>query len=191
MINLGIFKAGDSVFYAANFHNDLGTIEDPTGPEAQQRTPAGVWSALTAPVKQNAKTGHFGNTIDTTGYAVGQYIIRMAGTVATAKTVAAEFCFTVESRKAVDLPTLAEQLAGGVAKETSVIRVLGLVLDNHVEDDIVRDGNGLKTSAIIYCYDSAANAAVHDKVTGIVGKYAVAVTYSAGRMSTITSTRIV
>lgn len=95
MIYLGEFDAGDSVFYGANFHNDTGAIEDPTAPEAQQRTPAGVWSALTAPAKQNAKTGHYGGTIDTTGYASGQYIIRMAGTVATAKTVATEFCFSV------------------------------------------------------------------------------------------------
>ena len=95
MIYLGKFKAGDTVFYAANFHNDTGTIENPTSPEAQIRNSAGVWSVLTAPAIQNAKTGHYGGTIDTTGYSVGQHIIRMAGTVATAKTVATEFCFTI------------------------------------------------------------------------------------------------
>lgn len=95
MIFLGEFKAGDTVFYAANFHNDTDTIEDPTSPEAQIRNSAGTWSALTAPAKQNTKTGHYGGTIDTTGYSVGQHVIRMAGTVATAKTIATEFCFTV------------------------------------------------------------------------------------------------
>lgn len=95
MIFLGEYKAGDSVFYAANFHNDTGTIEDPTSPEAQIRNSAGTWSALTAPAKQNSKTGHYGGTVDTTGYSVGQHVIRMAGTVATAKTTATEFCFTI------------------------------------------------------------------------------------------------
>ena len=95
MIYLGKFKAGDTVFYAANFHNDTGTIENPTSPEAQIRNSAGTWSALTTPAIQNAKTGHYGGTIDTTGYSVGQHVIRMAGTVATAKTVATEFCFTI------------------------------------------------------------------------------------------------
>lgn len=95
MIFLGEYKAGASIFYAANFHNDTGTLEDPTSPEAQIRNSAGTWSALTAPAKQNTKTGHYGGTVDTTGFSVGQHIIRMAGTVATAKTVATEFCFNI------------------------------------------------------------------------------------------------
>lgn len=95
MIYLGEYKAGASVFYAANFHNDTGTIENPTSPEAQIRNSAGTWSALTAPAIQNSKTGHYGGTVDTTGYSVGQHVIRMAGIVATAKTVATEFCFTI------------------------------------------------------------------------------------------------
>lgn len=95
MIHLGDFKAGTSVFYAANFHNDTGTLEDPTSPEAQIRNSGGTWSALTAPAKQNSKTGHYGGTVDTTGFAVGQHVIRMAGTVATAKVVVTEFCFSV------------------------------------------------------------------------------------------------
>ena len=95
MIYLGVFKAADTVFYAANFHNDTGILEDPTSPEAQIRNSAGTWSALTAPAKQNSKTGHYGGTVDTAGFSVGQHIIRMAGTVATAKTVATEFCFMI------------------------------------------------------------------------------------------------
>ena len=128
MIYLGEFKAGDTVFYAANFHNDQGTIEDPTSPEAQTKNPAGTWSALTAPAKQNTKTGHYGGTIDTTGFAAGQHIIRMAGTVATAKTVATEFCFYVVAKIASDLDTKIGTPAG--ASMSSDI----LAIDNFVDD---------------------------------------------------------
>lgn len=95
MIFLGEFKAGATVKYRANFHNDTGTLESPTSPEAQIEKPDASFTALTAPAVINAKIGHFGGSIDTTGFAVGQHIIRMAGTVATAKTVATEFCFTI------------------------------------------------------------------------------------------------
>jgi uncharacterized protein YwbE len=107
---LGEFKAGTSVFYGANFHNDTGTIEDPTSPEAQQRTPAGVWSDLDAPAKQNSKSGFFGGTIDTTGYAVGEYIIRMAGTVTTAKTTATIFSFTIVANIESDTKGVADSI---------------------------------------------------------------------------------
>jgi hypothetical protein len=75
--------------------------------------------------------------------------------------------------------------------QTDTSRILGLVLNNHVEDDIVRDNNGLKVSSIIYCYDTSVNAVIHDKATGIIGKYAVTVTYLAARMTKITSTRVI
>jgi len=65
-----------------------------------------------------------------------------------------------------------------VAKEVSLARVLGLVMENHVEDDIVRDANSLKTQSTIYCYDSAANASLHDKATGLVASYTVLVEYT-------------
>ncbi|MBI5598656.1 MAG: hypothetical protein HY890_02835 [Deltaproteobacteria bacterium] len=103
MIYLGEFKAGDGVFYAANYHSDQGTLEDPTSPEAQIKNPAGVWTVLTAPAKQNAKTGHYGGTIDTTGFAAGQYIIRMAGSVTTSKSVATEFSFLIVGNTAKEV----------------------------------------------------------------------------------------
>lgn len=96
MIYLGTFTAGDTVFYAENFHDDTGTLADPTSPEAQLRGPAGSWTALAAPSKQNSKTGFFGGTYDTTGDAAGQYCLRMAGTVATAKDVATVFFYDLE-----------------------------------------------------------------------------------------------
>lgn len=95
MIFLGSFKAADTVKYRANFHNDTGTLENPTSPEAQIEKPDASFTALTTPAIINSKTGHYGGSIDTTGFAVGQHIIRMAGTVATAKTVATEFCFMI------------------------------------------------------------------------------------------------
>jgi len=103
MIFLGIFKASIPVFFAANFHNDTGMLEDPTSPEAQIRDTAGVWTSLAAPTKQNAKPGHYGSTVDTTSFSPGQYTIRMAGTVTTAKTVATEFCFQVKATTAEDV----------------------------------------------------------------------------------------
>lgn len=95
MIFLGTYKAGATVKYRANFHNDQGTLENPTSPEAQREDPASTFTALTAPAIINAKTGHYGGSIDTTGFATGQHFIRMAGTVATAKVVATEFCFQI------------------------------------------------------------------------------------------------
>lgn len=103
MIYLGEFKAADSVFYAANFHNDTGTIEDPSVVAAQHRAPNGTWTDLTAPTKQNTKVGHYGGTIDTTGFAAGQHVIRMAGTVTTAKAVATEFAFLLVANTAADI----------------------------------------------------------------------------------------
>ncbi|MEW5745265.1 MAG: BppU family phage baseplate upper protein [Nitrospirota bacterium] len=105
MIYLGKYKAGATVKYRANFHNDQGTVEDPTSPEAQLEKPDDTFTftSLAAPAKVNAKTGHYGGSIDTTGYAAGQYIVRMAGTVSTAKAVATEFCFEIEADSNADI----------------------------------------------------------------------------------------
>jgi len=95
MIFLGFYKAGATVKYRSNFHNDTGTIENPTSPAAEHENPAGSFTSLTAPAIVNAKTGHYGGSIDTTGFAAGQHFVRMQGTVSTAKTVATEFCFQI------------------------------------------------------------------------------------------------
>lgn len=58
-------------------------------------------------------------------------------------------------------------------------RLLGLMMENHVEDDITRNAYGLKTSSRLYLYDSKDNAQLHDKATGLIGTYTVAVTYNA------------
>ena len=69
------------------------------------------------------------------------------------------------------------------AKTDMIPRLLGLCMENHVEDDIVRDGAGNKLSSVLYSYDSAASAATHDKVTGLVAKYTVTAAYSANRLT--------
>jgi len=117
------YVAGTSVWYGAHFHDDQGSVEDPTTPTARIRTPAGVWSDLDAPTKQDGKTGFFGGTVDTTGFAAGQYTIAMQGVVTTAKTVGTQFGFDIALAPAVagDIPTAAEiadkiqgrNLAGG------------------------------------------------------------------------------
>jgi len=73
-----------------------------------------------------------------------------------------------------------------------IARLLGLALENHVEDDIVRDGDGNKTGATIYLYDSAANAATHDKIggTGLVAKYTLAGVYAAGKVTQFTVVKV-
>jgi hypothetical protein len=63
-----------------------------------------------------------------------------------------------------------------------LVRILGLVMENLVEDDIVRDAGGNKTSSTIYIYDSAANATTHDKATGLVASYDIAAGYTNNLM---------
>lgn len=65
---------------------------------------------------------------------------------------------------------------------TGIARLLGLALENHVEDDIARDGSGNKTGSFLYLYDSAANATAHDGTTGLVAKYNVSATYASGKL---------
>lgn len=73
---------------------------------------------------------------------------------------------------------------------TDVTRLLGLTLDNAVEDDVVRDGSGNKTSSILYHYSSAANATTHDKATGLIGKYNVTASYTDSKMTLFKVVRV-
>ena len=72
--------------------------------------------------------------------------------------------------------------AAVAAMAADVARILGLVMENLVEDDIVRDSNGNKTVSTIYIYDSAANATTHDKATGLVASYDIAANYTNNLM---------
>ena len=73
---------------------------------------------------------------------------------------------------------------------TDITRLLGLTLDNAVEDDVVRDANGNKTASVLYHYNSSGNATTHDKVTGIIGKYNVTATYAANKMTLFKVVRV-
>lgn len=97
MTYLGTFSVGETVKYRVNFHDDQGQLENPTSPAARLETPAGAFSDLTTPAIVNAKTGHYGGAIDTTGFAAGQYFIHVTGDVSTAKSTATKFAFTVEA----------------------------------------------------------------------------------------------
>ena len=94
-------------------------------------------------------------------------------------------------------PTLANMLTGGVAKESTLTgmlvdlgRLLGLSMDNQVEDDFVRDINGNLIGSTTYCYDSSAHATTHDKTTGLVFKFTVTGIYSANKLIKVTSLRV-
>lgn len=97
------------------------------------------------------------------------------------------------------LPTLSEIEASSIlAKQSTstaikaktdtidwnqITRLLGLTMENYVEDDIVRDGFNNKISSILYLYNSNTNATIHNKVTGIVAKYDVTASYDGnGKM---------
>ena len=89
----------------------------------------------------------------------------------------------------IPVPTVAEIWANAIRTLTSfgtlddnVARILGLVMENLVEDDIVRDANGNKTSSVIYLYNSAANAITHDKATGLIESYDTAASYTNNLM---------
>ena len=141
MIYLGKHVAGTSVWYGAHFHTDQGTVEDPTTPTVRLRTPAGAWSDLTTPAKQDTKTGFFGGTIDTTGFAAGQYIIALRGTVSTAKSVATEFCFMIGAAPAVPGDAMTLTSAYDAAKTAATATNLATV-------DTVVDAIKLKTDLI-------------------------------------------
>jgi hypothetical protein len=72
-----------------------------------------------------------------------------------------------------EFPVDASMAAVGVKAD----RLLGLSLENAVEDTFVFDTNGMPVSSVITCYDSAANATTHDGVTGLVAKYNVTATH--------------
>jgi hypothetical protein len=119
MTYLGRFAPGAAVFYAAVFHSDQGTVENPTAPTARLRTPGGTWSALATPAIQDNATGLYGGTIDTAGFPPGQYIIHLRGTVSAAKTIACVFVFEIATAAPPPTPAeiadqlLARNLAGG------------------------------------------------------------------------------
>jgi hypothetical protein len=171
-MNLGRHVAGTLVFYGQNFHNDQGSVEDPTTPTARMRTPAGVWGDLAAPTKQDGQTGHYGGTIDTTGYAEGQYAIRMTGTVATGKVVATELCFEVGPAPAVpgDAMTLTSAYdAAKTAAQAGDAMTLTGAERNAVADAHLDRADGIETAW-------TPRQAVRIILSGLAGKLSGAAT---------------
>jgi hypothetical protein len=80
---LGTFKVGDTIRYSVNFHDDANTTVDPDGGTlgARHRKPDDSYADLAAPTKLDTKTGWFGGSIDTTGFAVGSHEVRIKGEV--------------------------------------------------------------------------------------------------------------
>jgi hypothetical protein len=95
----------------------------------------------------------------------------------------------IVSRYIWELPTVAEIWANTTRTLTSfgtltadMARVLGLVMENLVEEVTGRDSNGNKLTSTIYIYDSAANATTHDKATGLVASYDISASYTNNLM---------
>lgn len=75
-----------------------------------------------------------------------------------------------------------KQIAIRSVTQADMARVLGLVMENLVEEVTSRDSNGNKTASTIYLYDSAANATTHDKVTGLKASYDITASYTSNLM---------
>lgn len=93
--------------------------------------------------------------------------------------------WTVEEKKQIRYRLGIDGLTSAPSGNYDISRVLGLTLENHVEDDIVRDSNGNKTSSILYVYNSSTNASLHDKITGLISKYTVTATYDLNNKMTL------
>jgi len=100
MIWLGEILIGETVPIRAQFHDDTGTAADPATPFARMETGAGTFTSLTTPAKIDAKVGYYGTNIVTTGYAEGIRTVRIGGTVATDKVVAAVYGFRMVAARA-------------------------------------------------------------------------------------------
>ncbi len=103
----------------------------------------------------------------------------------------------IVSRYIWELPTVAEIWANATRTLTSfgtlttdLARILGLVMENLVEEVVSRDSSGNKTASTIYIYDSAANATTHDKVTGLVASYDISANYTNNLMTLFKSVKI-
>ena len=66
--------------------------------------------------------------------------------------------------------------------QADMARVLGLVMENLVEEVTSRDSNGNKLTSVIYLYDSAANVTTHDKSTGLTASYNITAGYTNNLM---------
>lgn len=99
-LSIGPVVPGAVLRLRAQFHDDQMAAADPTSPTARHETPAGIFADLTGPAKVDGKTGYYGLSVDTTGWADGLHSVRIAGTVATGKVVATCYTILIDSRLA-------------------------------------------------------------------------------------------
>lgn len=83
----------------------------------------------------------------------------------------------------VDIGQTSEKVTIRSVTQADMVRVLGLAMENLVEEVLTRDSNGNKLTSTIYLYDSAANATTHDKATGLVASYDISASYSGSLMN--------
>jgi hypothetical protein len=131
VINKGDFKAGDSVPYSFQFHDDDGITEDITNPAGTRRKPDNTFVELAGaevPAKLDGKTGWYGASIDTTAFAVGVHEVRVVGTV-DAHEVGTVFSFKIVAYNHADIiAALDEVMGSGFVENThSLTDVIDLI----------------------------------------------------------------
>ena len=134
-------------------------------------TSIGASGVVVLSVDVLSKTGFHSAIIDFSAVTAKQYVVVFEATIDSVLAISKGFLDVSAERK---------KIADNIDEQLSVIA--GLVLENHVEGDVVRDSNGNKLSSSIYLYDSAANAATHDKSTGLVRKYNMTASYTSNLM---------
>ena len=184
-----------ATFYKLNGTNDDLEID----------TNIGASGVVTLAVDKLGKTGWHAALIDFSAITAKQYVVVLEATVDSVTAIAQEFLDVsaelarlTEARLSqldeANLPTDVADVPGIVWTESTrtltsfgvladdIGRVLGLVMENLVEEVTSRDSNGNKTASVIYIYDSAANATTHDKSTGLVASYDIAASYTNNLM---------
>lgn len=129
----------------------VGTNNDKTGYSLSAAGVQAIWDALSSAL--------------TTASSIGKRLVDY---------------LTGDTYARLGVPAGASISADVAAVKGDTARAIGLLLQNHVESEITYDSNGNKTSSVLYCYDSAANATTHDGATGLIAKVSIAAAYDSG-----------
>lgn len=149
-----------ATFYKLNDDNDDLEID----------TDIGIVGVVTLTANKLGKTGWHTALVDFSAITAKQYIVVFEATVDSVTAIAQEF---------LDVS----------AELASLPRILGLVMENLVEEVTSRDSNGNKLTSVIYLYDSAANATTHDKATGLKASYDITASYTSNLMDLFKSVK--
>lgn len=144
-------------------------------------TAIGTSGVVTLSADTGSKTGFHTALLDVSALTAKVYCVVFEATIDSVAAISHEFLDISAERKKI-----ADYLDASVDTiSTNLLRALGLMMENHVEDDITRNSSGYKTSSIIYIYNSAANATTHDKATGLTASYTVSATYNGSNQVTL------